>query len=110
MSVDTFTNGNGNGVADAGPEPTISIELGLEEAEAFHAWLLKASADGVASLDDPQVSATLAQIGRSLEDVHVVMNMRRELAEAGVSAAHLSDEQVRDLGRRISQTVTRTAG
>jgi hypothetical protein len=107
MSVDTLKNGNG--VADAGPEPTIALELGLEDAETLHAWLLKATADGVASLDEPQVSATLAQLGRALEDVHVVMNMRRELAEAGVSATHLSDEQVRDLGRRISQTVTRAA-
>jgi hypothetical protein len=107
MSVDTYTNGNG--VADTGPEAKISLELGLEDAEALHAWLLKATADGVPSLDEPQVSATLAQLGRALDDVHVVMNMRRELAEAGISATHLSDDQVRDLGRRISQTVTRAA-
>ena len=105
MSVDMHTNGNG-----VVAEPKIVLELELEDAESLHAWLLKATADGVASLDDPEVSATLANLGRALEDVHVVQNMRRELAEAGIEAAHLSDEQVRELGRRISQTVTRAAG
>jgi hypothetical protein len=104
MSVDTHTNGNVVAVA-----PKIVLELELEDAESLHAWLLKATADGVPSLDDPEVSATLAKLGRSLEDVHVVQNMRRDLGEAGIDAAHLSDEQVRELGRRISQTVTRAA-
>ena len=104
MSVDTHVNGNG-----IATEPKIVLELELEDAESLHAWLLKATADGVASLDDPEVSGTLAKLGRALEDVHVVQNMRRELAEAGIEATHLSDEQVRELGRRISQTVTRAA-
>jgi hypothetical protein len=104
MSVDTHTNGSG-----IATEPKIVLELALEDAESLHAWLLKATADGVASLDDPEISATLARLGRVLDDVRVVQNMRQELAEAGIDAAHLADEQVRELGRRISQTVTRAA-
>ncbi|HZU40902.1 MAG TPA: hypothetical protein VE992_07605, partial [Solirubrobacteraceae bacterium] len=81
MSVDTYTNTYGVGGAES--EPKVVLELDLPAAEALHTWLLKANADGVPSLDEPQVSAALAALSRILDDVHVVMNIRRELGETG---------------------------
>jgi hypothetical protein len=34
--------------------------------------------------------------------VHATVNVRRELEQVGLEVAHLSDEQVRELGRRVS--------
>ena len=90
-----------NGAA-SNAEPRLTLDLGLKEAEALRAWLLKASADGVTSLDDPLVGAVLGQLGRAVDAVRAVVNVRLELRQAGADVAHLSDDQVRELGRRIS--------
>jgi hypothetical protein len=81
----------------------IRLELGLEEAEALRTWLLKASADGATSLDDPVVAGVLGQLGRAVDGVRAVVNVRLELEQAGLQVAHLSDDQVRELGRRVSE-------
>jgi hypothetical protein len=81
---------------------TLALELELSEAEALRAWLLKATAEGVTSLDDPQVNSALAKLGRTVDAVHATVNVRRELEQAGLEVAHLSDDQVRELGRRVS--------
>jgi hypothetical protein len=83
-------------------ESTLALELELQEAETLRAWLLKATADGVTSLDDPLVNSALAKLGRAVDSVHATVNVRRELEQAGLEVAHLSDEQVRELGRRVS--------
>lgn len=80
----------------------LALELDLHEAEALRAWLLKATAEGVTSLDDPLVNSALAKLGRAVDSVHATVNVRRELEQAGLEVAHLSDEQVRELGRRVS--------
>jgi hypothetical protein len=85
-----------------GPEPSITIDLQLPEAEALRAWLLKASVDGSTSLDDPLISATLTKLGRAVDVVQATENVRRELEQAGLNVGQLSDEEVRELGRRIS--------
>lgn len=85
------------------PEPRVTLELGLNEADALRTWLLKASADGATSLDDPLVNGVLAKLGRAVDAMQAVLNIRRELQEAGLEVAHLSDDQVRDLGRRVSE-------
>jgi hypothetical protein len=85
---------------DAGTSLTLELELG--EAEALRAWLLKATAEGVTSLDDPLVNGALAKLGRAVDTVHATVNVRRELEQAGLEVAHLSDDQVRELGRRVS--------
>jgi hypothetical protein len=82
---------------------TLALELELPEAEALRAWLLKATADGVTSLDDPFVNSALAKLARAVDTVHATVNVRRELEQAGLEVAHLSDEQVRELGRRVSE-------
>ena|SRR5579863_1376381 len=89
---------------DAGT--TLALELELTEAEALRAWLLKATAEGVTSLDDPFVNSALAKLGRAVDSVHATVNVRRELEQAGLEVAHLSDEQVRELGRRVSEAAT----
>jgi hypothetical protein len=85
---------------DAGT--TLALELELQEAEALRAWLLKATAEGVTSLDDPLVNSALAKLGRAVDGVHATVNVRRELEQAGLEVAHLNDDQVRELGRRVS--------
>lgn len=82
--------------------PAIGLELELNEAEALRAWLLKASAEGATSLEDPLVSRVLAKLGVEVDGVRSAVNVRRELVEAGFSVNHLSDDQLRELGTRIA--------
>ena len=56
-------------------EPTISLELGLDESEALRAWLLKPAKDGATSLDDPLVSRTLTKLGREVDAVLATVNV-----------------------------------
>jgi hypothetical protein len=97
-TTDQFTEQVHGFDADA----TLALELELQEAEALRAWLLKATAEGVTSLDDPLVNSALSKLGRAVDAVHATVNVRRELEQAGLEVAHLSDEQVRELGRRVS--------
>jgi hypothetical protein len=83
-------------------EPTIALDLPLSEAEALRSWLLKASVDGGTSLDDPLLSATLTKLGRAVDVAQATENVRRELGQAGLDVSQLSDDEVRELGRRIS--------
>jgi hypothetical protein len=90
-------------VADFDHEPRLALDLSLQEAEALRARLLKPAADGTTSLDEPLVNGALAKLGRAVDAVHATVNVRRELEQAGLEVTHLSDEQVRELGRRISE-------
>lgn len=85
------------------PDSRIQIDLGLHEAEALRTWLLKPAADGTTSLDDPLVNAALTKLGRAVDTVHATVNVRRELEQVGLNVSHLTDEQVRELGRRVSE-------
>jgi hypothetical protein len=80
----------------------LTLALNLDEAEALRAWLLRASAEGTNSLDEPLVSGCLTKLARALDALHAIANVRRELEQAGLDIAHLSDEQVAELGRRVS--------
>jgi hypothetical protein len=80
----------------------IALEVTLAEAEALRAWLLKPAADGTNSLDDPLVSRVLSRVGIEVDCARSAANVRRELASAGVSVEHLTDDQLRDLGCRIA--------
>lgn len=85
------------------PEPSIGLDLELPEAEALRAWLLKATAEGATSLDDPLVSRVLSKLGVEVDGARSAVNVRRELVDAGFSVAHLSDDQLRELGSRIAE-------
>lgn len=91
---------------DPGPEPTLALELSLSEAEALRSWLLKPAQDGTTSLDDPLVSHTLSKLGLAVDTVLATVNVRRELSEAGLEIDHLSDDEVRELGRRVAEAAT----
>lgn len=80
----------------------IVLELELTEAEKLRSWLLKASADGATSFDDPQVSRVLSKLAAEVDGVRSAVNVRRELVDAGFSVTHLSDVQLRELGSRIA--------
>jgi len=82
---------------------TLMVEFELPEAEALRAWLLKATAEGITSLDDPLVNSALTKLARAVDAVHMTVNVRHELEQAGLDVAHLTDDQVRELGRRVSE-------
>jgi hypothetical protein len=84
-------------------EPKVLLEMGLHEANTLRDWLLRASVDGVSSVDTPVVSAELAKLGRAVDTVQAVMNVRREFEQVGLNVSHWSDEQVLELGRRITE-------
>jgi hypothetical protein len=90
------------GVDRLGPDTSITLDLGLQEAQGLRAWLLKAGVDGSTSLDDPLVNAVVTKLGRAVDIVEATESVRRELEQAGLHVGQLSDEEVRDLGRRIS--------
>ncbi len=86
---------------------TLALEFSLGEAEALRAWLLKSTADGMTALDDVFVSRALASLGQAVDAAHATANVRRELEQAGLGVDHLTDEQVRELGRRVSEATQR---
>jgi hypothetical protein len=90
-------------VDDLDSEPRLTLDLGLREAEALRNWLLKPASDGTTALDDPLVNTVLVELGRAVDAVQATVNVRRELEQAGLNVAHLNDDQVRDLGRRVSE-------
>jgi hypothetical protein len=91
------------GVDQLDGAPVLALELELPEAEALRAWLLKATAEGTTSLDDPHVNAALTKLAHAVDGIHASVNVRRELEQAGLEVAHLTDAQVRELGRRVSE-------
>jgi hypothetical protein len=90
-------------VEELGSDPMLTIDVCLSEAEALRTWLLKPGADGSTSFDDPLVSRVLAKLAQTVDAAHATVNVRRELEQAGLPVEHLSDEQVRDLGRRVTE-------
>jgi hypothetical protein len=92
-------------VGDLDGEPKLTLELGMHECEALRTRLLKPAADGTLSLDDPLVNGVLTKLGRALDAIHAAENVRRELEEMGLDVSHLTDDQVHELGRRVSEAV-----
>jgi hypothetical protein len=92
-----------NGHAGIDADGRITLELALNEAEALRAWLLKPAADGTTSLDDSLVNGVLTKLGRAVDVVRATVNVRRELEQVGLDIAHLTDDQVRELGRRVAE-------
>ena len=93
-------------VGEVDRERTLRLDLALSEAEALRTWLLKPAKDGTTSLDDPLVSRALTKLGTAIDTVLSTVNVRHELQQAGLAIDHLSDEQVCELGRRVTQAAT----
>jgi hypothetical protein len=106
LTTDRALEQTSEGVGDVDHEPTLTLDLALSEAEALRTWLLKPAQDGTTSLDDPLVSRALTKLGTAIDTVLATVNVRRELQQAGLAIDHLSDEQVCDLGRRVTQAAT----
>ncbi|HEY7934356.1 MAG TPA: hypothetical protein VID48_11090 [Solirubrobacteraceae bacterium] len=103
QTTDQIAQTNGHVIGDLGAEPTITLDLALNEAQGLRAWLLKPTKDGATSLEDPLVSRVLAHLARAVDSVQAAVNVRHELEQAGLAVAHLSDDQVRELGRRVTE-------
>ena len=106
-------------VADAGPVPVpglssptnnITLTFTFEEAEALNRWMLKPSPEGGLAADDAEVRPGLMKIRTAVEHAQAINAVRHELEQAGVPTQHLSDQQVAQLGRRISQAAPRLSG
>jgi ketosteroid isomerase-like protein len=78
------------------------VDLTFEEAEALAKWLVKPAQDGSAAIDDSTVRPALMKLRAAVEREQAVRNVRRELEQAGIQTQHLTDQQVVQLGRRIS--------
>lgn len=107
-----MTESDSNGTAEVATVPEseavdaqtlIQLDLELDEADALHQWLLKATSDGAAALDDPLVSCALKKLSRSLDYIHTVATVRDELEQSGFDTQGMSDENVADLARRIRE-------
>jgi hypothetical protein len=88
---------------------SITLELSVEEAQALKGWLLQTGSDGASALDDEHLKPTLLQLDSALNYVEGVTTVRRELEAAGFHTESMSDEEVADLGRRISEAPLRRA-
>jgi ketosteroid isomerase-like protein len=96
--------------APAGPGNQITLTFSFEEAEALNRWMLKPAQDGGLAADDASVRPGLLKIRTAVEHAQAIAAVRHELEQAGVPTQHLSDQQVAQLGRRISQAAPRLGG
>lgn len=105
-------------IADNGPAPIptvspssnhITLTFTVEEADALNRWMLRPSPEGGLAADDPAVRPGLMKIRTAVEHAQAISQVRHELEQAGVPTQHLSDQQVAQLGRRISQAAPRLA-
>jgi ketosteroid isomerase-like protein len=96
--------------APAGNGNQITLTFSFEEAEALNRWMLKPAQDGGLAADDQTVRPGLMKIRTAVEHAQAIAAVRHELEQAGVPTQHLSDQQVAQLGRRISQAAPRLGG
>jgi ketosteroid isomerase-like protein len=88
----------------------LTLTFSFEEAEALNRWMLKPAQDGALAADDVTVRPGLMKIRTAVEHAQAIAAVRHELEQAGVPTQHLSDQQVAQLGRRISQAAPRLGG
>jgi ketosteroid isomerase-like protein len=101
------SNGHIAAVPAPGQANPITLTFSFEEAEALNGWMLKPSQDGGIAADDPAVLPGLMKIRHAVEHAQAIAAVRHELEQAGIPTQHLSDQQVAQLGRRISQAAPR---
>lgn len=107
------TNDSGAAAAPpvtSGAGNSVTLTFTLEEADALNRWMLKPAQDGAIAADDAAVRPGLMKIRSAVEHAQAITEVRRELEQAGVPTQHLSDQQVAQLGRRISQAAPRLGG
>lgn len=89
--------------ADAESSRLVEIDLTLAEAEALKGWAIKPCKDGSLAIDDSEVKPALVKLGRAIDFARAVASVRDALDGAGLYTDGLSDSEVADLGRQISQ-------
>jgi ketosteroid isomerase-like protein len=110
-NVDPAEAGDGRAQAAAkGAGNQITLTFTFEEAEALNRWMLKPAQDGGLAADDAAVRHSLMKVRTAVEHAQAIAAVRHELEQAGVPTQHLSDQQVAQLGRRISQAAPRLGG
>jgi ketosteroid isomerase-like protein len=110
-NVDPGAAGDGHvPTAQTGSASQITLTFSFEEAEALNRWMLKPAQDGGLAADDASVRPGLMKIRTAVEHAQAIAAVRHELEQAGVPTQHLSDQQVAQLGRRISQAAPRLGG
>jgi hypothetical protein len=110
-NVDAGAAGDGHApAAHTGSGNQITLTFSFEEAEALNRWMLKPAQDGGLAADDAAVRPGLMKIRTAVEHAQAIAAVRHELEQAGVPTQHLSDQQVAQLGRRISQAAPRLGG
>jgi ketosteroid isomerase-like protein len=108
-NLDLAENGH-SPAAQRGSGNQITLTFSFEEAEALNRWMLKPAQDGGLASDDTAVRPGLMKIRTAVEHAQAIAAVRHELEQAGVPTQHLSDQQVAQLGRRISQAAPRLGG
>lgn len=110
-NADSAPAGNGHAAAPVtGTGSQITLTFSFEEAEALNRWMLKPAQDGSLAADDAGVRGGLMKIRTAVEHAQAIAAVRHELEQAGIPTQHLSDQQVAQLGRRISQAAPRLGG
>jgi ketosteroid isomerase-like protein len=109
-NADALTTESGTLRVPAGVGNQITLTFTFEEAEALNRWMLKPSQEGGLAADDATVRPGLMKIRTAVEHAQAIAAVRHELEQAGVPTQHLSDQQVAQLGRRISQAAPRLGG
>jgi hypothetical protein len=79
------------------------IELTLGEAEALSSWVGKPTTDGTSAMDDPVANVALTKLLRAIDYARAIDSVRDALEQAGLSSEQLSDDEVLELGQRISK-------
>lgn len=90
-------------IASPPADGLLTVELTVVEARALRARLLQPSADGSTALDDRGCETALSKLSHQLEYVDSLVQIRESLAECGLDAAGLADDQVAQLGRQIAK-------
>lgn len=88
-------------------DSALTLELSVAQAQSLRTWLLKPAADGSSTLDDEVLNPVMVKLAHELDYREGVANVRQELEQAGLATATLTDEQVANLGRRISEAKLR---
>lgn len=81
----------------------LTVELTVNEARSLRARLLQPSADGSTALDDRGCETALSKLTHHFEYVDSLAQIRESLAECGLDAAGLADDQLAELGRQIAK-------
>lgn len=90
-------NAPADGAAVGGASGQITLSFTFQEAEALSR----------VTTDDAAANPGLLKIRSAVDQIKAIQAVRHELEQAGVPTKHLSDQQVAQLGQRISQAAPR---